>query len=62
MATHLANDLFVVFVEVSMNKIALWISIRANDWTAESTMSASNRISFLVRLEMKIIEVWFVIK
>ena len=29
-------------VEVLMNKIALWISNRGNDWTAESAMIASN--------------------
>ena len=29
-------------VEVSMNKIALWISNRGNDWRAESAMIASN--------------------
>ena len=29
-------------VEVSMNKIALWISVDADDWTAESVIIASN--------------------
>ena len=29
-------------VEVLMNKIALWISNRGNDWTAESAIIASN--------------------
>ena len=35
---------FVVLriVVVSMNKIALWISIRGNDWTAERAIIASN--------------------
>ena len=29
-------------IEVLMNKIALWISNRKNDWRAESAMIASN--------------------
>ena len=29
-------------VEVSMNKIALWISVDADDWAAESMIIASN--------------------
>ena len=33
-------------VKVLMNKIALWISNRGNDWTAESAMIASNAIVF----------------
>ena len=35
---------FVVpdIVEVLMKKLALWISIRANDWTAERAIIASN--------------------
>ena len=31
-------------VEVLMNKIALWISNRKNDWTAKSAMIASNNV------------------
>ena len=30
-------------VEVLMNKIALWISIRANDWTVGSAIISSNK-------------------
>ena len=35
---------FVVpsIVELLMNRIALWISIHANDWTAERAIIASN--------------------
>ena len=35
---------FVVasIVEVLMNKIALWISIRGNDWTAKSEIISGN--------------------
>ena len=35
---------FVVpsIVEVLMNKIALWISISVNDWTAESEIISNN--------------------
>ena len=29
-------------IEVFMDKIALWISIRANDWTAERVIITSN--------------------
>ena len=29
-------------VEVLMNKIALWISIRSNDWTAERAIIAGD--------------------
>ena len=29
-------------VEVLMNNLALWISNRGNDWTAESAMISSN--------------------
>ena len=32
------------FVQVSMNKIALWISIRVDDWTAERAIIASNAL------------------
>ena len=44
MAAQLANDLSChpSIVEVLKNKIALWISNRANDWTAENAMIASN--------------------
>ena len=32
------TSLVPTFVEVLMNKIALWISNRENDWTAKSAM------------------------
>ena len=37
---------FVVpfIVEVLMNKIALWISIRANDWSAERAIIATDEL------------------
>ena len=31
-------------IEVLMNKITLWISIRANDWTAKRAIIASNGV------------------
>ena len=35
-------------VEVLMNKIALWITVRANDWTAERAFIASNGQDFFL--------------
>ena len=31
-------------VQVSVNKIALWISVRVDDWTAETAIIANNDI------------------
>ena len=60
-------------VEVSMNKIALWIRVNVDDWTAERTIIASNdsfskhQIQFMyfhLRMEwnMTLIYVSFVIR
>ena len=35
-------NLIVKFIEVSMNKIALWINVYADDVTAEKAIIASN--------------------
>ena len=36
------GGLYYAFLEVSMNKIALWKNVRLNDWTAELEIIASN--------------------
>ena len=38
--------IFVILsiVEVLMNKVALWISVRADDWTTELAIIASNEM------------------
>ena len=39
--------LYEVLLEVSMTKIALWIRVYVDDWTAESAVIASNGGEFL---------------
>ena len=37
--------LYQALLEMSMNKIALWITVHAGDWTAERAIIASNELS-----------------
>ena len=39
-------------VEVSMNKIALWISVRVDDWSAEISIIAMNVTRKMLRLKV----------
>ena len=55
---------FVVpsIVEVSMNKLPLWINIRANDWTAERAIIANNAAQKLISLLYNsLLTVWTVV-
>ena len=38
------RSVWVSVVEMSMNKITLWILVGVDDWTAESAIIASNEI------------------
>ena len=41
------NYIVSSIIEVSVNKIALWISVGVDDWTAERVLIASNGSLFL---------------
>ena len=52
----LVNGLVVSrIVEVSMNKIALWIDVRVDDWTAKRAIIARNDILSKLRQQLIII-------
>ena len=38
------SSIVLSIVQVSVNKIALWISVRVDDWTAETAIIANNDI------------------
>ena len=42
MSSQLANELDQALLEVSMNEIALWRNVTADDWTAKRAIIASN--------------------
>ena len=58
--------LYQALSDVSINKIVLWINVRADDWTAESSIIAGNELfSFLAshphRLLQKLLIVYIMI-